>query len=146
MSLIFTIYTLYDGLPCVEAFLRHPRCAQRSKSRAVIQFGRSTEREENLSTFKTSSTIIGAPTSASSPYPVSRDQQWARSDLIDAQRSLSLESIAALWNYDSLQTPPFVSLCGCLSQPTGSLCVGGISALVAPSTRGIVEGILATDE
>ena len=67
----------------------------------------------------------------------------------EAQRTLSslesITSIVGLWNYNSLQPLPFVSL-QLPIQPAHNLRIEGLATLFALYTRTIVKGILPLDE
>lgn len=146
MSLVSTLLYLTESSVCVETFLRHPRCAWRSKGSLVICFGRRTDRRTKLLTFKGFSMSTGASTSMNSLYRVSRDDRPVRSCLTEKGRASYHWKGSCISGITILRERYCSSLCYNQSQPANNARVGGISTLVAQETGKIDEGIHATDE
>ena len=146
MSLSSPLHTTADVCACVEMFPRHPRYVRRFKRRAAIYFGRRPDRRVKESTLKGFSMIIGAPTSASSPYQVRRDHQLVRFWLIRTTEVIVVGKYR--WSLEvQFSVPTTVCLFAAAhpGQPI-TICAGGISTLVAPRPRKLVKGILPIDE
>jgi hypothetical protein len=150
MSLLSPPRTFNNGYVFVEVFLRHPGYTRKSKRGAAIHFGRKTDWGSGLLTFKSSSMITGAPTNTNSRYRVSHAHELVRSYLMAKRRGHYhrwKESPAPLGSRISILCKHYrSSLRDCLPWPAINLRIEGTSALVAPSTRRIVNAVLHTDE
>ena len=142
--------TLSNSCSCVEVFLRHPRCAQRSTCGVVNSLGRKTDRRAALSTFTRFSMIIGAPIRTNSRYRVGHDHPLARLYLIVKCRGYysrrKASPVSLVSSITILRKCYCSSHCNCTSKSATNCHKGGIPALVASSTRRIVKGIFPTDE
>src|SRR5258706_3216512 len=116
----------------------------------MVYLGHQTDWRPRLSTFNHFSMIIGAPTSTSSRYRVSRDHLPIRFYLTEKRRGLYYRSkgppVSLVSRITILSKHYCLSLCNCSSQAAKNVRIDGNSALVAPSDPRIVSGTLPTDE